>query len=162
MTFDLLNPAQLFGALLPDVILIAGSIVLMLYSAWQPESQRHQRSVGIAALALIVSTLAATLYMAFRGDYATVGVIAVDSLRWTIDAVVLVAALGTVALAIEYNDRHGIPHGEMHVLVCFATAGMMILAAGRDLMVIFLGIEILSVAVYVLAGMNRRSGKAAE
>ncbi len=162
MTFDLMQPAQLFGALLPDVLLIAGSIILMLYSAWQPESQRHQRSVGIAALALIAATLVTTLYMAFRGDYATIGVIAVDSLRWTIDVVVLLAALGTVALAIEYNDRHGIPHGEMHVLVCLATAGMMILAAGRDLMVIFLGIEILSVAVYVLAGMNRRSGKAAE
>ncbi len=162
MTFDLLQPAQLFAALLPDVLLIAGSIILMLYSAWIPESQTHQRSVGIAAIGLIVATLAATLYMGFRADFATTGVIAVDSLRWTIDAVVLLAALGTVALSIEYNDRHGIPHGEMHVLVCFATAGMMILAAGRDLMVIFLGIEILSVAVYVLTGMNRRSGKAAE
>jgi NADH-quinone oxidoreductase subunit N len=162
MTFDLLQPAQLLGALLPDVLLIAGSMLLMLYSAWIPESEKHQRSVGIAAIGVLLATLAATLYMGFRGDYATVGVISVDSLRWTIDAVVLLAALGTVALAIEYNDRHGIPHGEMHVLVCFATAGMMILAAGRDLMVIFLGIEILSVAVYVLAGMNRRSGKAAE
>lgn len=162
MTFDLTQPAQLVAALLPDVLLIGGSIILMLYSAWRPESAQHQRSVGIAALGLIVATLAATLYMAFRADGSTLGVIAVDSLRWTIDVVVLLAALGTVALAIEYNERHGIPHGEMHVLVCFATAGMMILAAGRDLMVIFLGIEILSVAVYVLTGMNRRSGKAAE
>lgn len=162
MTFDILQPAQLFAALLPDVLLMAGSLILMLYSAWRPESEQHQRSVGIASLGLILATLAATLYMAFRADFATTGVIAVDSLRWTIDVVVLIAAAGTVALAIEYNERHGIPHGEMHVLVCFATAGMMILAAGRDLMVIFLGIEILSVAVYVLAGMNRRSARAAE
>lgn len=162
MTFQLTDPAQLFAALLPDVVLIAGAMVLMLFSAWRKESLQHQRSVGIAALSLLVATLAATVYMAMRGDVASVGVVAVDSLRWTVDVVVLLAAIGTVALSIEYNERHGIPHGEMHVLVCFATAGMMILAAGRDFMVIFLGIEILSVAVYVLAGMNRRSGKAAE
>lgn len=162
MNFNFVDPAHLFAALLPDVLLIAGAMVLMLYSAWKPESTQHQRSVGVAAMALLAATIAATLYMAMRGDVAAPGVIAVDSLRWTIDLVVLFAALGTVALSIEYNERHGIPQGEMHVLVCFATAGMMILAAGRDLMVIFLGIEILSVAVYVLAGLNRRSGKAAE
>ena len=43
------------------------------------------------------------------------------------------------------------------MLVLFATAGMMMLAAARDLMIIFLGIELMSVAVYVLAGLNRRS-----
>jgi NADH-quinone oxidoreductase subunit N len=162
MTFDLDLPLQLASALLPDIVLMAGAMVLMLYAAWRPDSVSHQRSVGIAAMGLLVATIAAVVYMATRGDASDAGVIATDGLRWTIDLVVLIAALGTVALAIEYNDKHGIPHGEMHVLVCFATAGMMILAAGRDLMVIFLGIEIMSVAVYVLAGMNRRSAKAAE
>lgn len=162
MTFDLLIPSQLMAALLPDIILMAGSMVLMLYAAWRPDSLQHQRSVGIAAIGLVVLTLAAVIYMALRGDMSTQGVIAVDGFRWAVDIVVLVAALGTIALSIEYNIRQGIAHGEMHVLVLFATAGMMILAAGRDLMVIFLGIEIMSVAVYVLAGFNRRSGGAAE
>src|SRR5690606_15588823 len=76
--------------------------------------------------------------------------------------VILLAALGTIALSVEHNVREGIAQGEMHVLVLFAAAGMMILAAGRDLMIIFLGIEIMSVAVYVLAGLNRRSARAAE
>jgi NADH-quinone oxidoreductase subunit N len=56
---------------------------------------------------------------------------------------------------VDYNARERIGAGESHVLVLFATAGMMILAAGRDLTVIFLGIELMSVATYVLAGMNR-------
>lgn len=162
MTFDLDFPLQLASALLPDIILMTGAMVVMLYAAWRPDSVAHQRSVGIASMALLVATIAAVVYMAARGDASGAGIIATDGLRWTIDLVVLIAALGTVALAIEYNEKHGIPHGEMHVLICFATAGMMILAAGRDLMVIFLGIEIMSVAVYVLAGMNRRSAKAAE
>ena len=48
------------------------------------------------------------------------------------------------------------------MLLLFATSGMMTLAAARDLMIVFLGIEIMSIAVYVLAGLNRRSERSAE
>ncbi|MBA3855181.1 MAG: NADH-quinone oxidoreductase subunit N, partial [Gemmatimonas sp.] len=153
---------QLATALLPDILLLVGATVLMLVAAWKPESAAHQRRVGIGALVVLGVSLAATIKYALAGGSADAGVIAVDSLRWTIDIVVLLAAAGTVALAIEYNERHGIPHGETHVLVLYATAGMMILAAAREMMTFFIGLEIMSVAVYVLAGMNRRSGKAAE
>ncbi len=47
-------------------------------------------------------------------------------------------------------------------MVLFAAAGMMVLAAARDLVLVFLGIELMSIAVYVLAGLNRRSARAAE
>lgn len=162
MTYDLAFPMQLATALLPDIILLTGATILMLVAAWKPESLAHQRTVGIGALVVLAVTLAATIKYALAGVAAAPGVIAADSLRWTVDIVVLLAALGTVALAIEYNERHGIPHGELHVLVLYATAGMMVLAAARELMTFFIGLEIMSVAVYVLAGMNRRSGKAAE
>lgn len=162
MTYNLLVPSQLLAALLPDIILMVGAMALMLYAAWRPESAQHQRSVGIAAMGLVVATIAAVVYMAARGDAAGRGVIAVDPFRWSVDIVILLAALGTIALSVEHNVREGIAQAEMHVLVLFAAAGMMILAAGRDLMIIFLGIEIMSVAVYVLTGMNRRSVRAAE
>ncbi|WKW12212.1 NADH-quinone oxidoreductase subunit N [Pseudogemmatithrix spongiicola] len=162
MTYDLAFPMQLATALLPDILLLTGATILMLVAAWKPESLAHQRTVGVGSLVVLAVTLAATIKYALAGASAAPGVIAADSLRWTVDIVVLLAAMGTVALAIEYNERHGIAHGEMHVLVLFATAGMMVLAAARDLMTFFIGLEIMSVAVYVLAGMNRRSGKAAE
>ena len=159
---DLTVSSQLMAALTPDIVLITGAMVLMIYAAMRPESAAHQRNVGIGAMALLVLTIFIVVVMAMRGDVATTGVIAVDQLRWMIDLVVLLAALGTVALSIEHNTKQGVHHGEMHVLVLFATLGMMILAAARDMMVLFLGIEIMSVAVYVLVGMNRRSPRAAE
>ena len=163
MHYDLLIPSQLMAALLPDLILMVGAMALLLLSAWRPDSADHQRTVGIGAMALIAITIAAVISMAVGGATAdTNGPIAVDGFRWITDIVVLLAALGTVALAIEYNARHGIFQAESHVLVLLATAGMMLLAAGRDLMVVFLGIEIMSVAVYVLTGLNRRSARAAE
>ena len=163
MTYDLLVPAQLSAALLPDLLLMAGAMLLMLVAAWRPDSATHQRTVGFLSLGLVVATIGAVVWMALRGDTAEpTGIIAVDGFRWMVDLVVLLGAAGTIALAIESNDRDGITQAESHVLVLFAASGMMVLAAARDLMVVFLGIEIMSVAVYVLAGLDRRNPRSAE
>jgi NADH-quinone oxidoreductase subunit N len=163
MSLDLAVPTQLLHALLPDLVLMGGSIVLMLVAAWKRESAAHQRLVGYGAIGVLLLAMAAVVHMIVDGYTAAAGgPIAVDGFRWALDLIVLVGALATIALAIEQNDRDGIVAGESHVLVLFAAAGMMTLAAGRDLMVIFLGIEIMSVAVYVLAGIDRRRARAAE
>jgi NADH-quinone oxidoreductase subunit N len=162
MIFDLAIPSQLMQAFGPDLLLMAGAMALMLWAAWRPESNEHQRAVGTAALALIVVTMGVTLWYASRGLSSTLGVIAVDNFRWAADLVCLLGAFGAIALSMEYNARERILPAEVHVLILFATAGMMVLAAARDLMIVFLGIELMSVAIYVLAGFNRRSAKAAE
>jgi NADH-quinone oxidoreductase subunit N len=162
MTLDLSVPGQLMTALGPDLLLMGGAMILLLWAAWRPESDAHQRSIGIASIALCVSVIIAIGYYWARADTATVGVIAVDNFRWSADIVFLIATIGTIALSMDYNGREGIIAGESHVLVLFATAGMMTLAAARDLIIVFLGIEIMSVAAYVLAGMNRRSVRSAE
>ena len=162
MSFDLSLPAQLSGALLPDLTLMGGAMLLLLWSAWRPESERHQRSVGFLSIALCVITVGLIVWYATRHYTATSGVIAVDPFRWAADTVVLIATIGCLALSIEYNAREGIIAGESHVMLLLASSGMMILIAARDLMIIFLGIEMMSIAVYVLAGLNRRSPKAAE
>jgi NADH-quinone oxidoreductase subunit N len=162
MIFDLANPSQLMQAFGPDLLLMAGAMVLMLWAAWRPDSNEHQRAVGTAALALIGATIGMTVWYATRGLSSTLGVIAVDNFRWAVDLICLVGAAGAIALGMEYNVRERILPAESHVLVLFATSGMMVMAAARDLMIVFLGIELMSVAIYVLAGLNRRSEKSAE
>ena len=162
MIFDLANPSQLMQAFGPDLVLMAGAMVLMLWAAWRPESNEHQRAVGMASLALIAVTIGLTFWYSTRGLSSNLGVIAVDDFRWAVDVICLLGAAGAIALGMEYNVRERILPAESHVLVLFATAGMMVLAAARDLMIVFLGIELMSVAVYVLAGLNRRSAKSAE
>ena len=162
MSFDLSIPSHLMTALGPDLILMAGAMILLLWSAWKPESDAHQRNVGVASIVLCVTVIVAIAFYVARGDNALPGIIAVDNFRWTADIVFLLATIGTIALSMDYNSREGMTAAESHVLLLFATAGMMTLAAARDLMIVFLGIEIMSVAVYVLAGLNRRSEKSAE
>ena len=107
-------------------------------------------------------TLASVIYMWQGGQTATRGAIAVDAFRWATDVLILLGAILAIALSMDYLERERIDVAEAHVLILFATAGMMLLAAARDLMIVFLGIELMSIAVYVLAGLNRRSSRAAE
>ncbi|MGQ0639479.1 MAG: NADH-quinone oxidoreductase subunit N [Gemmatimonadaceae bacterium] len=163
MQLDLSLPAHLSLAMAPDLLLFAGAMVLTLYTAWQPDSAQHQRRVGMVGLVLVGLTIVAVITFATRGIVAGgPGVVAVDSFRWASDILFLLAAAIAIATSLDYNAREGILAGESHVLVLFATGGMMLLAAARDLMIVFLGIELMSIAVYVLAGMNRRSAKSAE
>jgi len=162
MTFDLSMPAQLTAALGPDLLLMVGAMILLLWSGWRPESDEHQRNVGIFSIALCIFTMVAVGYYAYRGWSATVGPIAVDNFRWAADEIFLIATIGTIAMSLDYNAREGITPGETHVLLLLATSGMMILAAARDLIIVFLGIELMSVAIYILVGLNRRRERSAE
>jgi NADH-quinone oxidoreductase subunit N len=62
----------------------------------------------------------------------------------------------TVMLSRSYNAREGIEHGEFYALVLFAVAGMMMMSGAADLVVLFLGLELMSVSFYILAGFARR------
>jgi len=162
MNFDLSMPAQLTSALGPDLLLMGGAMILLLWSGWRPESDAHQRSVGILSIALCIVTMILVGYYAYQGYTASNGPIAVDNFRWAADEIFLIATIGTIAMSLDYNAREGITPGETHVLLLLATSGMMILAAARDLIIVFLGIEIMSIAIYILVGMNRRRERSAE
>ena len=162
MPIDVTLPGGLALALTPDLILIGGAMLLMLWAAWRPDSAAHQRSVGIGSLVLTAITAGAVITFAMNGATANQGVVAVDGFRWAADLIFLIATFIAIAIAIDYNTREGIDAPESHVLVLFATGGMMMLAGARDLIIIFLGIELMSIAVYVLAGLNRRSQRSAE
>jgi NADH-quinone oxidoreductase subunit N len=162
MNFDLNLPAQLSGALGPELLLIGGAMLLLLWSGWRAESDDHQRNVGILSVVLCVLTMILVGYYAYAGYTANVGAIAVDNFRWAADEIFLIATIGTIAMSLDYNVREGITAGESHVLLLLSTSGMMMLAAARDLIIVFLGIELMSIAVYVLTGMNRRQERSAE
>jgi len=161
-TFDLAIPSQLTAALFPDLLLIGGSMLLLLYAVWHRESPEHQRRVGLLSILLSAITLVVVVVTMFRGFRANDGPIAVDNFRWMMDFIILIGTIGALALGIDDNDRVGTTTAETHVLILFATSGMMLLAAARDLMIVFLGIELMSISSYALAGLNRRSVRAAE
>ena len=160
--YDLSIPSHLSAALLPDLVLMAGAMILLLVAVWQRESPGHQRTVGVLSIGLAAVTLGTVLAMMFSRVSGSDGPIAVDNFRWMVDIVILLGTIAAIALGIDDNDRAGTTTAETHVLILLASSGMMLLAAARDLMIVFLGIELMSVAVYALAGLNRRSERSAE
>jgi NADH-quinone oxidoreductase subunit N len=169
--FDLSVPSQLMQALSPDLLFVGGAMLLLLVAVWRRESQGPQRLVGVLSIVLSVIALVAVVVQMYRvhGNanacgcaIATDGPIALDNFRWMMDVLILLGTIGALALTIDDNDRTGTTTAETHVLILFASSGMMLLAAARDLMIVFLGIELMSVSVYALAGLNRRSERSAE
>lgn len=162
LTLDLSRPMDLTRAISPDLLLCGGAMVLLLYAAWRPESEAHQRRVALGSMGVALLTLVAVVAVSVSGWSAGAGPVAVDGFRWASDVVFLLATVVAIGISMDYNAREGITAPESHVLVLFATVGMMTMAAARDLMVLFLGLETMSVSVYVLVGLNRRSARSAE
>ena len=127
---DVLVPAQLTLALVPDLVLMGGAMLLLVWAAWRPDSDSHQRSVGIASIILSGITLVLVLNWAGRYD-AGPGPIAIDNFRWLMDVVILLGTVFAIALSMDDNMRSGITAGESHVLLLLASSGMMLLAAAR-------------------------------
>ncbi len=68
----------------------------------------------------------------------------------------------TILISIGFTERQGIESGEYYALILFATVGMMLMAAGGHLITIFLGLETMSISIYVLAGILREDRRAVE
>ena len=100
MTLDLMVPGQLTAALGPDLLLMGGAMILLLWSAWKPESETLQRQIGVASIILCLSTAVAIAYYVAQADSVGPGVIAMDNFRWSADIIFLVATIGTIALSI--------------------------------------------------------------
>jgi len=159
---DLAVPSQLFFAVLPELVIVVGAMILLLVGVWGTETAARSRRVGIGAIAVTIAAIVVVSWMWASGLSSTIGLVAVDGFRWGTTLVVLVGALLTLLLTLDDNARMGVVAGESYVLTLLATAGMMVLVGARDLIMVFLGMELMSVAVYALAGIDRRSKRSAE
>ncbi len=161
MPLDLTVPSALLTALFPDLVVVGGAMLLLLWGVWRPEGAPG-RPVAIGAIGVCLAAMAAIGWMSVNAVTAGPGVIAIDNFRWAADIVILVGTILSIALADDYDRRSEPVAIESHALTLLATSGMMLLAGARDLILVFLGIELMSIAVYVLAGINRRSARSAE
>src|SRR6185295_7053850 len=78
-----------------------------------------------------------------------------DELRLGFTMVFLVVSALTILVSVVWVENERLPAGEFHSLLMFATAGMMFMASAGDLVMVFLGLEILSIATYVMCGFRR-------
>jgi NADH-quinone oxidoreductase subunit N len=166
-----ISGGALLRALAPELLLTSGALAMLVGTVWTPQSQRagaaegSERTSTMSRFAIVLCLLVGLVVVIAWGDGATGSAdqrLAGDGFRWAIDLVILLGTGMALVLIDAEQHRSGAFSPEVPVLVLFAAVGMMILAAARDLMFVFLGVELMSLAVYVLAGVNRRSGRGAE
>jgi NADH-quinone oxidoreductase subunit N len=163
VTPDVTLPGALLGALLPEITLLVGALVLLLVSAWRGEHHSPTRLTSRWAMVVVAVTAGAVALAWLRGDgFTPDGRLTGDGFRWAIDLVLLLGTAGALALLDTEQARTRAYQAEVPVLMLLALSGMMIMAAARDLMCLYIGLELMSLAVYVLAGANRSSARSAE
>lgn len=151
-----------FYYLLPELVLAAGSLVVIAVDAVLP--RRLDRVLPWITLGVLAGSALALL--ATDGVTATVarGLVAIDGFAFFFNVLFLLAASLTVAMSPRYLAVEGVRPGEYCFLILAATLGMMFMAAGIDLVTLFIGLETMAVSFYILAGYirpNRRSNEAA-
>lgn len=161
---DLSTPLGLLASILPETILVALSLVVLLYAAWNHTEPRHSRVAGWLSLASLAITAGAIGYLWSDGTRtdAIGGMIGLDPFRYLAGLLIILAGMGAILLSFNYLEREGMTAPEFYPLVLFAVIGMLFMVAANDFIVIFLGLETMSVSVYVLAAFDRRSEHSAE
>lgn len=160
---DLSTPAGLTRALLPEILLSAWALMVLLVVAWRHRTAADSRLAGWLSLAGLVATAAVVLGPWSGGTIDGIpNMIDMDGFRFTSAILFLGAAAFTVLISLQYMEREQMLAPEYYPLVLLATVGMMFMGGAADLIVLFLGLEIMSVSVYVLAAFNRASPQSAE
>src|SRR5689334_20093163 len=140
----------------PEIIVCAFAVIVMLVDAFGRPTQRWITG-GLSMAGLFLAAVA-TVWLWASGTAsfdAFNGMIVLDELRLGFTLIFLLVSFLTLLIANVWVDGEQLPAGEFHSLLLFATVGMMLMASGNDLVIIFLGLEILSIATYVMAGFRR-------
>ena len=154
--------ADIIG-LLPEIILAGAFIALMLLDLVTSPDRRGW--LAAFAIAAVAAAFGATVWGWFdAGVPRTVyfGAFAYDRFGLFINAIVLISTGLVLLISPQYLNRRGIHFGEYYALILGAATGMMLLAGASSLMVIFLAIELLSIALYILSGFNRLEPRSQE
>ena len=160
MTDLIALPAVSLRAIAPAAVLAVTGFVLMLLDLVPPRHRReHMAFVGLAGVAV---ALVATVLLWSSDGKGFQGMVVLDNFALFLTLVIGYATGLVLLLSIDYVQRRGMESGEFYILVLFAATGMVIMAGANDLIVVFLGLETMSLALYVLAGIFRTRFDAGE
>ena len=153
----MINSIQEFYNILPLVIIGSGIVVSVLIEIYSKNSK------SILPWFSFLLFLTAGFYslltvenqsIVFQNMLSTGGIANIFYFIFNIGAALV------CLLSVDYTKKYGINYGEYYILIQNSVFGMMMMAGAKSLFVIFLGLEVMSVCFYVLAGVNRKKEKA--
>jgi len=149
---------QDIGAIVPELELVVFGMFLLIFDLLVEDKRKLGllALVGIAISGFFLFRLRAVDFSAYGG------MLSLDPFSIFFKAIFLVAAALSIAISLKYLDIERENHGEYYALILFATMGMMFMAGAVDLVTLYIGLETMAIATYILVGFLRSNQKSNE
>jgi len=161
-TDEFARPAVDWHALAPDLVVVGALCAVLLADLFLPEDRKGvlPSLAGLGLLGALVPVLTLTIDGADRTMFG--GAYAVDNFALVLKGLFLVAGYVVVLLSTNYIAEGDYAEGEYYVLLLSSILGMTVIASARDLVTIFVALELLSIPAYLLAGWRKLDPKGNE
>jgi NADH-quinone oxidoreductase subunit N len=149
-----------FAPALPEIVMAAGSMLLLMYGVFRKTSSTAEVSWGAVLLFIVTAVV-----IVEQGDMRAVtfgGMFVVDPFTHFVKLLILLAAAASVIMSVTFIRREGMDRFEFPVLISLAALGMLMMVSANSLIALYLGIELQSLSIYVIAAFNRDSAKSSE
>ena len=147
-------------ALFPVLIIVAASLLVMILEAF---FKRENRSyLAYLSLLFLIAAAAGCIKFWDKGYSYFDGNLSLSNLSLFFSIILIVTTFLVILISMKYLALQSANYGEYYALLLFALSGMIIMVSSSDLIVIFLGLEVLSISSYALAGLRREDEKSNE
>jgi NADH-quinone oxidoreductase subunit N len=137
-------------AIAPSLVVTLTACLVLVLDLLPPRARKdHLGFVGVAG---VIAAMWTSLVLWGSDLRAFSGMIVLDNFALFFHLIITFATALILLLSMDYVRRQGVERGEFYILVLFAAVGMMLMASAADLLMVFLGLEIMSISLYVLAG----------
>ena len=159
-TFNLASVGFAWLPILPLVAIAIGAMIVLL--AGVRIKDEDSAGIGFLVLATLLAALIAVLLSFGENHFSFGGALVTDDYAALFEMIILIAAALTIAMSLQYAADAQLAGAEYYGLILFAVLGMMLMATAGDLIIVFLGLETMSIAIYPLVGLLRREARSSE
>jgi len=145
---------------LPEIFLAVAAMALLLFGAFQGE--RAARDVSWLAVLVLAITAGLVATLSVARQVTLEGMFVTDGFGIFMKLLVLIGSALAVIVSMRFNEREGIARYEYPVLVLLATTGMLMMISANDLLALYVGFELQSLALYVVASFQRDAVRSSE
>jgi NADH-quinone oxidoreductase subunit N len=146
--------------ILPEIALATGAMTLLMLGVFAGE--RSARFVNSLCILLLIGVGALIVWLPAGRVTLFDGSFVLDDFARFLKVLTLAGSAGTLILSLDYMTKENLQKSEYGVLVLLATLGMMVLISASDLIALYLGLELMSLPLYVIASSNRDNARSTE
>jgi NADH-quinone oxidoreductase subunit N len=151
-----------YAALWPELVVTLGAMALLMYGVFRPESDRESEIAGWLAVLILAIAGVLVLQQPAAPEKLFAGAFIADGFGRFMKLLVLAGSALALILAFDEFKADKILRFEYPVLILLATAGMMMMVSANDLIALYLGLELQSLALYVIAAFRRDDVRSSE